>query len=123
MKEGYPGTDTFSGFGQNKPGGQKPIGVSGCRQALYKRRALPSLIVALLVLGLIFPGAPVWAADPDQSRFFFSGDGRIALFSQKNGYSFTGLYRHGARDYDKTALQTICRVFDHQTTRSCQICP
>jgi len=112
MKEGYLGTDTFSDLGQNKPGGQKLIGVSGCRQALDKRRALPSLLVALLVLGSIFSGAPVRAAAPDQSRFFFSGDGRIVLLSQKNGYSFAGLYRHGARDYDKTALQTICRVFD-----------
>ena len=112
MQGGYPAAGTSGDVRQNKPGSWNSIGVIDRRQAIVMRRALPSLLAALLVLGSIFSGAPVRAAAPDQNRFFFSGDGRIDLLSEKNGHSFAGLYRHGAQSYDDSALQAICRVFD-----------
>jgi uncharacterized protein YcbK (DUF882 family) len=98
--------------GQNKPGGCLPIGFIDRCQADFRRFILPSLPAVLLVLGLLLSGAPVRAAASDDSRFFFSGDGRIDLLSEKNGHSFAGSYRHGAQRYDEAALQTICRIFD-----------
>ncbi|MGA9234974.1 MAG: DUF882 domain-containing protein [Desulfobacterales bacterium] len=112
MKGGHSAAGTVGDGSQNKPGGWIPIDVIDPCQAVDKRRTLPSLLLALLLLGLISSGAPVRAAALDDSRFFFSGDGRVDLLSEKNGHSFAGPYRHGAQRYDETALQTICRVFD-----------
>jgi uncharacterized protein YcbK (DUF882 family) len=112
MKGGHSAAGTVGGGGQNKPGGWIPISFIDRRRAAVRRRSLPLLIAALLMLGLILPGAAVQAAALDDSRFFFSGDGRIDLLSAKNGHSFAGPYRHGAQRYDEKALQTICRVFD-----------
>ena len=112
MKGGDSAAETLGDGGQNKPGGCLPIGVIDRRQAVVRRRTLPSLLAALLVLGLILSGALVRAAALDDNRFFFSGDGRINLLSEKDGHSFAGSYRHGAQRYDESALQTICRVFD-----------
>jgi uncharacterized protein YcbK (DUF882 family) len=112
MKGGHSAAGTVGDGSQNKPGGWIPIGVIDRRQVVVRRRTLPALLAVLLVLGLILSGAPVRAAALDDSRFSFSGDGRIDLLSEKNGHSFAGPYRHGAQRYDETALQTICRVFD-----------
>jgi uncharacterized protein YcbK (DUF882 family) len=112
MKGGKSATGTRGDGNQNKPGGCRPIGAIDRRHAVVRRRTLPSLPAVLLVLGLILSGATVRAADFDDNRFFYSGDGRIDLSSEKNGHSFSGLYRHGAQRYDETALQTICGVLD-----------
>lgn len=109
MKGGNPAAGTFGGGGQNKPGGCLPIGAIDRYHAVVRRRTLPSLLAMLLVLGLILSGATVRAAALDDNRFFFSGDGRIDLLSEKNGHSFFGSYRNGAQRYDNTALQSICR--------------
>lgn len=111
MKGGIPAAGTLGGGGQNKPGGCRPIGAIGRFRSVVRRCTLPPLL-AVLLLGLILPGATVRAAALDESRFFFSGDGRIDLLSEKNGHSFAGLYRHGAQSYDEAALRAICRVFD-----------
>jgi uncharacterized protein YcbK (DUF882 family) len=112
MKGGNLAAGTLDDGSRNKPGGCLPIGGIDRRQAVVRRRTLPSLLTVLLVLGLILSGATVRAADIGDSRFFFSGDGRVDLLSEKNGHSFAGPYRHGTQRYDETALQTICRVFD-----------
>jgi uncharacterized protein YcbK (DUF882 family) len=112
MKGSNPVAGTLGDGSQNKPGGWISIGVIDRRQAVVRRRTLPSLLAGLLLLGLILSGAPVRAATLDDSRFFFSGDGRVDLLSEKNGHSFAGPYRHGTQRYDETALKTICRVFD-----------
>jgi uncharacterized protein YcbK (DUF882 family) len=112
MKDGNPAAGALGDGGQKKPGGCLPIGVIDRRQAVVRRRTLPSLLAVLLVLGLILSGATVLAAAHDDSRFFFGGDGRIDLLSEKNGHSFSGSYRNGAQHYDNAALQTICGVFD-----------
>jgi len=112
MQGGNPVVVTLGDGGQSNPGGCLPIGFIDRRQAVVRRRTLPSLLVVLLVLGSILSGAPVRAAALDDSRFFFSGDGRIDLLSEKNGHSFSGSYRNGSQHYDETALQAICRVFD-----------
>ena len=112
MKGGHSAAGAVGDGSQNKPGDWIPIGVIDRRHVVVRRRSLPSLLAVLLVLGLILSGAPVRAGALDGSRFFFSGDGRIDLLSEKNGHSFVGIYRHGAQRYDETALQTICRVFD-----------
>ncbi len=112
MKGGNPAAGTFGDGGQNKPGGCLPIGAIDRCHAVVRRRTLPSLLAVLLVLGLILSGAMVRAAALDDNRFFFSGDGRIDLLSEKNGHSFSGSYRNGIQRYDNTALQSICGVFD-----------
>ena len=112
MKGGHSAGETAGDGSQNKPGGWIPIGVIDIRQAVVRRRTLPSLLAALMVLGLILSGAPVQAAALDDGRFFFSGDGRVDLLSEKNGHSFAGPYRYGVKRYDKAALKDICRVFD-----------
>ena len=45
------------------------------------------------------------------NRYFFSGDGEIIIYSEKNHKSFAGTYRTGTGKYDKKALNKICRVF------------
>jgi uncharacterized protein YcbK (DUF882 family) len=44
-------------------------------------------------------------------RFFFSGDGRIDLVSEKNGSGFSGRYRTPGGEYDPGALEAIHKVF------------
>jgi uncharacterized protein YcbK (DUF882 family) len=112
MQGGNSAAETAGDGGMNKPGGWIPIGVVDRRRTVDRRHCLPSLLATLLVLGLILSGTPVRAAASEQNRFFFSGDGRIDLLSEKNGLSFSGPYRNGGQRYDKTALQSICRVFD-----------
>jgi uncharacterized protein YcbK (DUF882 family) len=112
MKGGNSVAGTFGDGGQNKPGGWISIGAIDRCHAVVRRRTLASLLAVLLVLGLILSGATVRAAALDDNRFFFSGDGRIDLLSEKNGHSFSGSYRIGAQRYDNTALQSICGVFD-----------
>ena len=58
---------------------------------------------------------PVSAAQekhPEISRYFFSGDGKITLYSEKNGRLFSGVYRNSPGNYDQKALRQISRLFD-----------
>lgn len=55
-----------------------------------------------------------WAQEEseDMSRYFFSGDGNIILYSERNGKSFSGTYRDGLGSYNENALHKICGVFN-----------
>jgi uncharacterized protein YcbK (DUF882 family) len=79
------------------------------------RKKRLSLMQAVAALFLILPAVATVFGDTDFSdmdRYFFSGDGHIALFSEKNGKSFTGRYRKSRGQYDESAVASICRVFD-----------
>ena len=56
----------------------------------------------------------LWASEEseDMGRYFFSGDGKITLYSERTRKSFSGVYRNGPGSYDEKALNEICRVFD-----------
>jgi uncharacterized protein YcbK (DUF882 family) len=56
----------------------------------------------------------LWAGEgsEDMGRYFFSGDGKIKLYGEKTGKSFSGVYRKGPGRYDEMALNDICHVFD-----------
>ena len=74
-----------------------------------------SLMQAVAVLFLILPAVATAFGDTNltsMDRYFFSGDGHITLFSEKNGKSFTGRYRKNPGQYDENAIASICRVFD-----------
>ncbi|MDH4205611.1 MAG: DUF882 domain-containing protein [Desulfobacteraceae bacterium] len=74
-------------------------------------------IVSLLILGLV---AMVTASSEnitDVSRYFYNGDGKIKLFSEKNGISFNGQYRKGKGIYDDKSLITIRRLFGGQNDK------
>jgi uncharacterized protein YcbK (DUF882 family) len=64
------------------------------------------------LIGSFVSDASAWAAASGLSRYFFSGDGNLRLFSEKNGKSFSGRYRSDTGHYDEAALKNICRVFD-----------
>jgi len=70
-------------------------------------------LVTALILAAALP-ACLWAQEEsqDMSRYFFSGDGTITLYSEKNDKSFSGVYRKGLGRYDEMALTEICDVFD-----------
>jgi len=88
----------------------------------HKRGWRPAKIATLAVLIPImlsgFIGQGPGAADlrTPQSRFFYSGDGRIDLYGRKNAKRFNGVYRHGDT-YDPRAVAAICRVFDASDDR------
>jgi uncharacterized protein YcbK (DUF882 family) len=75
----------------------------------FRKRTLLTWVAAALAL-VAATGLNSTAA-ADVRRFFFSGDGRISLVSEKNGESFAGRYRLGRGSYDKTAMEAIYRVF------------
>lgn len=56
-----------------------------------------------------------WAEGPSLSRFFYSGDGHINLFSEKSGAAFKGRYRTGPGCFDRAALEAISLVFNSPT--------
>ncbi|EFK10083.1 conserved hypothetical protein [delta proteobacterium NaphS2] len=67
----------------------------------------------LLILLAAFVSCSWAGEDPGAARrYFFSGDGKITLYSEKNHKTFSGTYRNGLGSYDKKALNEICRVFD-----------
>ncbi|MFO7986952.1 MAG: DUF882 domain-containing protein [Desulfatiglandaceae bacterium] len=55
-----------------------------------------------------------WAEEGSQdiARYFFHGDGKITLYSERVNRSFSGAYRRGLESYDQKALKEICRVFE-----------
>lgn len=70
---------------------------------------LIKLIMALMVSTLVFSTSQ--AAPSKTTRFFYSGDGRIHLDSNKNGKTFNGRYRTKAGAYDEVAYHAISSVF------------
>ncbi len=74
------------------------------------RSAIAGTIGILMMLGAWDCGDRAAAAEV--SRFLFSGDGHVDIFSRKNGLGFTGLYRTHPGVYDPTAMEKICQVFD-----------
>ena len=45
------------------------------------------------------------------TRFFFAGDGKISLDTDKSGHVFDGPYRRGDGSYDPAAIMAVQRVF------------
>ena len=74
-------------------------------------------IIALLISGLVAMGAASSENITDISRYFYNGDGRLNLLSEKNGISFNGQYRKSKGIYDENALKTINRLFGAETDR------
>jgi len=74
-------------------------------------------IVSLLILGLVAMGTLASENITDVSRYFYHGDGRINLVSDKNGISFNGQYRKSKGIYDEKALKTIYRLFGVEKDR------
>jgi uncharacterized protein YcbK (DUF882 family) len=54
-----------------------------------------------------------WATEDSFSmdRYFYSGDGKINLYSERTEKSFSGVYRKGPGIYDEAALERICRLY------------
>lgn len=66
----------------------------------------------VLFFGLASQGITAQIESSDMTRFLYSGDGQLRLYSKKNGKSFSGIYRLGLGTYDESALKKICGVFD-----------
>jgi uncharacterized protein YcbK (DUF882 family) len=73
--------------------------------------------ISLLILVLATTGTASSENITDVSRFFYYGDGRINLVSEKNGISFNGQYRKSKGIYDEKALKTIHRLFGAEKNR------
>lgn len=67
-----------------------------------------SLSIFLLLAPAFISARPTCAAG---IRFFFSGDGKINLDTDKSGHVFGGSYRRGDGSYDPTAIMAVHRVF------------
>jgi uncharacterized protein YcbK (DUF882 family) len=67
-----------------------------------------SLSIFLLLAPLLFSVRPACAAG---ARFFFAGDGKINLDTDKSGYAFGGRYRRGDGSYDPAAIMAVHHVF------------
>jgi uncharacterized protein YcbK (DUF882 family) len=74
-------------------------------------------IIALLSFSFVATNATSSENITDVSRFFYNGDGRINLVSEKNGISFNGQYRKSKGIYDEKALKTIYRLFGAERNR------
>ena len=81
------------------------------------RTTLEFGIVALLILGFVATSSLASKNITDVSRYFYHGDGRINLVSDKNGISFNGQYRKSKGLYDEKALKTIYRLFGAEKDR------
>jgi uncharacterized protein YcbK (DUF882 family) len=79
--------------------------------SLLMNRSLAWYFTWLMLLVLIADTAWGQTTGEDVSRFFFSGDGKIRMISEKNGKGFNGSYRMASGGYDQTALKAICEVF------------
>lgn len=68
------------------------------------------LIVVGIFLSILFiseAGSDI----PQKSRFFYSGDGKIALRSARSGAAFSGVYRNADGTYRPDAIRRINAVF------------
>jgi len=81
------------------------------------RKTLEFGIVTLLILGFVTMNSLASENITDVSRYFYHGDGKINLVSDKNGISFNGQYRKGKGIYDENALKTIYRLFGVEKDR------
>ncbi len=74
----------------------------------------PLKLSVMLGLWILWFATPSWAEDesPDIKRFFYSGDGRITVISERTGQTFSGVYRNGLGRYEKQALCRIAEVFE-----------
>lgn len=70
------------------------------------------IMVMLMLVSTVIPLSAAQGQYLEISRYFFSGDGKFTLFSQKNGRSFSGVYRNAPGVYDQKAFSCICRLFD-----------
>ncbi|MBU3948397.1 MAG: DUF882 domain-containing protein [Proteobacteria bacterium] len=75
-------------------------------------KILLNYLFIFLLIGLTPIGVSAQTESFDMSRYFYSGDGQLRLFSKKNGKSFSGRYRSGLGTYDESALKKIYQVFD-----------
>jgi len=77
-------------------------------------RFIKKIAAALILSAVLASWSWSWAGQDssDMRRYFFSGDGKISLSSEKTGKSFSGVYRKGPGGYDEKALGRICKVFD-----------
>lgn len=73
--------------------------------------------IALLISVFFATGTPASENITDVSRYFYHGDGKIELFSDKNGISFNGQYRKSKGIYDEKSLKTIHRLFGAEKDR------
>jgi uncharacterized protein YcbK (DUF882 family) len=80
------------------------------RTATVVKSAIAGTVGIVMILLALDCGDRAVAAEV--SRFVFSGDGQIDIYSRKNGLGFTGRYRTRPGVYDPTAIEKICRVFD-----------
>jgi uncharacterized protein YcbK (DUF882 family) len=78
-----------------------------------KNQRARAVIASAVWMLVMIPAALSWAQDgaEDFRRYFFSGDGRIDLYSERTEKSFSGAYRQSDGTYDEKALGRICRVF------------
>ena len=74
-------------------------------------------IVILLILGFVSTRTSASETITDVSRYFYNGDGKIKLYSEKNGISFNGQYRKSKGIYDEKSLKTIHRLFGAEKDR------
>ena len=78
-----------------------------------RMRRLKGKVAAIWILTTALASG-LWAGEKSQdiSRYFFSGDGNISLYSEKNGKTFSGVYRKGLGRYDEKGLEEIRDLFD-----------
>jgi uncharacterized protein YcbK (DUF882 family) len=69
------------------------------------------LVSATVFLLLVPAVLSVRAAGAGGTRFFWAGDGRINLATDKSNQVFTGRYRRRDGEYDRAALLAVHRVF------------
>ena len=77
---------------------------------------------AVFIRSGVFIGLACWPAfaapvvstaseNPGTRRFFYSGDGKIDLYSDRTRLSYAGVYRNSDGSYDEKAVQKIHQVF------------
>jgi uncharacterized protein YcbK (DUF882 family) len=77
--------------------------------SLTLRRLKPVQIAILLIS--ILSAVRGEARTQHERRFFFCGDGYIAMVAEKSGVAYHGRYRLDTGGYDEGAYRSLCRVF------------
>jgi len=65
----------------------------------------------MIIAALLLVATSLSARGLGQTRYFFSGDGKINIVGAKNGISFNGTYRLADGTYDPSAMEKIHSVF------------
>ncbi len=65
----------------------------------------------MIIAALLLASTSLSAGALCQTRYFFSGDGKINIVGAKNGISFNGTYRLADGTYDPSAMKRIHSVF------------